>query len=90
MLMDDLRGRLTNRVQLTTDGNKAYLTAVEEAFGADVDYAMLVKLYGAGPTTTDDAAARRYSPGRMCRRPQRDDYRQTRPKACQHELHGAG
>jgi IS1 family transposase len=62
MLMDDLRGRLVNRVQLTTDGHKAYLSAVEEAFGVDIDYAMLVKLYGTGPATTDDAAARRYSP----------------------------
>src|SRR4051812_19000618 len=62
MLMDDLRGRLSNRVQLTTDGHKAYLSAVEEAFGADINYAMLVKLYGTGPATTDDAAARRYSP----------------------------
>jgi IS1 family transposase len=50
-LMDDLRERLANRVQLTTDGHKAYLEAVEGAFGGDVDYAMLVKLYGetAGP-----------------------------------------
>lgn len=55
--MDDLRGRLANRVQLTTDGHKAYLRAVEEAFGADVDYAMLVKLYGEGPKTEA-----RYSP----------------------------
>src|SRR4051812_4289071 len=62
LLMDDLRGRLANRVQLTTDGHKAYLSAVEETFGADIDYAMLVKLYGAGPATTDDAAGRRYSP----------------------------
>jgi hypothetical protein len=46
MLMDDLRGRLANRVQLTTDGHRAYLQAVEEAFGADVDYGMLMKLYG--------------------------------------------
>ena len=45
--MDDLRSRLTTRVQLTTDGRRPYLQAVEEAFGADVDYAMLVKLYGA-------------------------------------------
>ena len=49
MLMDDLRGRLANKVQLTTDGHKAYLSAVEEAFGADIDYAMLVKLYGDWP-----------------------------------------
>ncbi len=47
--MDDLRGRLAHRVQLTTDGHKAYLSAVEEAFGDDVDYAMLVKLYGETP-----------------------------------------
>jgi hypothetical protein len=38
--------RLTGRVQLTTDGHKAYLAAVEAAFGADVDYAMLIKVYG--------------------------------------------
>ena len=42
--MDDVGKRLANRVQLTTDGHRAYLGAVEEAFGADVDYAMLVKL----------------------------------------------
>jgi len=57
ILMDDLRARLSNRVQLTTDGHKAYLEAVEGAFGADVDYAQLVKLYG--PTIT---APGRYSP----------------------------
>jgi len=56
-LMDDLRERLANRVQLTTDGHKAYLEAVEGAFGADVDFAQLVKLYG--PTIT---APGRYSP----------------------------
>src|SRR3981189_1417145 len=44
-LMDDLRGRLANRVQLTTDGHRAYLNAVEEAFGDDIDYAQLIKLY---------------------------------------------
>lgn len=61
-LMDDLRGRLANKVPLTTDGHKAYLQAVEDAFGTDIDYAMLMKLYGAAPATTDDAAGRRYSP----------------------------
>jgi IS1 family transposase len=60
MLMDDLRGRLANRVQLTTDGHKAYLSAVEEAFGAEIDYGMLVKLYGEPPRSPE--AARRYSP----------------------------
>lgn len=55
--MDDLASRLANRVQLTTDGHRAYLEAVEEAFGGDVDYAMLVKLYGDGPEPDT-----RYSP----------------------------
>ena len=41
----DLQGRLANRVQLTTDGHRAYLVAVESAFGADIDYAMLNKIY---------------------------------------------
>jgi IS1 family transposase len=58
MLMDDLRGRLANRVQLTTDGHKAYLSAVEEAFGDDIDYAQLIKLYGDAP----EAFKGRYSP----------------------------
>lgn len=49
IFMDDLRSRLANRVQLTTDGHRAYLDAVEGAFGSDVDYAMLVKLYGGSP-----------------------------------------
>jgi IS1 family transposase len=57
ILMDDLRSRLANRVQLTTDGHKAYLDAVEEAFGSDVDFAQLVKIYG--PTF---AGPGRYSP----------------------------
>lgn len=56
--MDDLRARLANRVQLTTDGHKAYLEAVEGAFGGDVDYAQLVKIYGAAP----EGPQRRYSP----------------------------
>ena len=59
MLMDD-RGRLANRVQLTTDGHSAYLSAVEEAFGSGVDYSMLIKLYGEPPSSPE--AARRYSP----------------------------
>jgi len=47
--MADVADRLDNRVQLTTDGHKAYLNAVEDAFGGNVDYAQLVKLYGAAP-----------------------------------------
>jgi IS1 family transposase len=54
----DLATRLAHRVQITSDGLKAYLEAVEDAFGMDVDYAMLVKMYGA--TTVEDQ--RKYSP----------------------------
>ena len=57
--MDDLRSRLSNRVQLTTDGHKAYLEAVEGAFGGDVDYAQLIKIYG---DMGGKSAARKYSP----------------------------
>jgi IS1 family transposase len=59
-LMDDLRQRVTTRLQLTTDGHTPYLRAVEEALGADIDYAMLIKLYGEPPASPE--AARRYSP----------------------------
>ncbi|HXW24605.1 MAG TPA: IS1 family transposase [Xanthobacteraceae bacterium] len=55
--MDDLASRLANRVQLTSDGHKAYLEAVEGAFGGDIDYAMLVKIYGNPPE-----GEKRYSP----------------------------
>ena len=56
--IDDLRARLANRVQLTSHGHRAYLEAGEGAFGADVDYAQLVKLYGSAP----EGPTRRYSP----------------------------
>ena len=56
--MHDLAERLAHRVQLTTDGHRAYLSAVESAFGSDVDYAMLVKLYG-----SDAGDDTKYSPG---------------------------
>jgi IS1 family transposase len=56
--IQDVAGRLANRVQLTTDGHKPYLEAVEGAFGADVDYAMLIKHYG-----EPVGALGRYSPG---------------------------
>jgi IS1 family transposase len=55
--IDDLASRLANRVQITTDGHKAYLDAIDMAFGGEVDYAMLVKLYGPAPE-----GDRRYSP----------------------------
>ncbi len=54
----DLATRLSNRVQITSDGHRAYLQAVDDAFGWEVDYAMLVKMYGG--TTTEDQ--RKYSP----------------------------
>lgn len=56
--MLDLAGRLKNRVQLTTDGHKVYLQAVENAFGCEIDYAMLVKIYGKASQEDE----RRYSP----------------------------
>lgn len=46
--MHDLAGRFANRVQLTTDEHRLYFSAVEDAFGSEIDYAMLVKLYGKG------------------------------------------
>jgi hypothetical protein len=55
--MTDLAARLAHRVQLTTDGRSAYLTAVEDGFGDHVDYAQLVKIYGEGLKT-----GARYSP----------------------------
>ncbi len=59
--MDDLRSRLANRVQLTTDGHKPYLEAVEGAFGGDIDYAMLIKHYGT-PDGAGKSHERKYSP----------------------------
>lgn len=56
--MADLAGRLANRVQLTSDGHKPYLKAVDAAFGDNIDYAMLVKIYG----EIDTEGQRRYSP----------------------------
>jgi IS1 family transposase len=56
--MQDVADRVSDRIQLTSDGHKAYLDAVEGAFGADIDYAMLVKIYGA----SSDSAKGRYSP----------------------------
>jgi hypothetical protein len=58
--MLDLSSRIANRFQLTTDGHHVYLNAVENTFGSEIDYAMLVKVYGAAPETET-----RYSPGRI-------------------------
>jgi len=54
----DLSERLSHRVQLSTDGFKVYLTAIEEAFGCEIDYAMIVKIYG----HSEDDESKRYSP----------------------------
>ena len=73
--ISDVADRVANRVQLTSDGHKAYLEAVEGAFGADIDYAMLVKIYGG-------IAGQRQGPlqpRRMHRRDQDPDRRQARP-----------
>jgi hypothetical protein len=57
--MNDVADRLANKVQLTTDGLKAYLNAVESAFAGEIDYAQLIKVYGTDP----GVPAGRYSPG---------------------------
>jgi IS1 family transposase len=61
--MRDVAARLANRVQLTTDGHKGYLTAVDDAFGTQIDYAMLQKLY-ASESRSSGASEHRYSPGK--------------------------
>ena len=57
--LQDIQGRLSNRIQLTTDGHKMYLTAVPDAFAQNIDYAQLVKVYGSDPE-----GQKRYSPAR--------------------------
>ncbi len=57
LFMEDVASRVTSRIQITTDGHRAYAEAVEGAFGMDVDYAMLIKLYG------NDSFDTKYSPG---------------------------
>ncbi len=57
LFMEDLASRVSTRIQITTDGHKVYADAVEGAFGMDVDYAMLIKLYG------NDSFDRKYSTG---------------------------
>ena len=62
--MDDLRSRLDDRPQISTDGLKSYIEAVEGAFGGDVDFAQLVKLYG--EPTGKEGPERKYSPSDCC------------------------
>ncbi len=58
LFIKDLESRLKNRVQITTDGHKVYLDAIEDAFGGEIDYAMLVKVYESSPAEDQ----RKYSP----------------------------
>lgn len=60
--LDDLRDRLANRVQLTTDGNHVYLEGMRKTFGPDVDYAQLVKMYGNAPDEGRKTHEKKYSP----------------------------
>jgi IS1 family transposase len=75
--MEDLASRVTTRIQITTDGHRAYAEAVEGAFGMDVDYAMLIKLYGA----PSDNPETRYSPAVCIGNTHRDSERQPRSPA---------
>jgi len=61
--IQELAHRINHRIQLTTDGHKVYLRAVEAAFGSEIDYAMLVKLYGKEGGVSEE---RKYSPGECC------------------------
>ena len=80
--MLDCAARIKGRVQITTDGHKAYLEAVEEAFGADVDYAQLQKIYGA----PSDEETRRYSPARCIGCELKVSERRSRSQAREHVL----
>ena len=61
MFIEDLASRLAHKVQLTTDGHKTYLAAVEGIFGVNIDYAMLVKMYG---ESMEQKVEKRYSPAK--------------------------
>ena len=70
-LMQDLAGRLVSRVQISTDGLKAYVSAVEDAFGGEVDFAQLHKIYGNEPTGPET----RYSPAECIGCEKRQEWR---------------
>jgi IS1 family transposase len=65
VFLRDLASRLANRVQLTTDGHPIYRDAVERSFGADVDYAQIIKDYGVEDSEDASPTARRYSPNKV-------------------------
>jgi len=60
--MQDVASRITNRIQLTTDGHRIYADAVEDAFGSEIDYAMLVKIYGASTIVLASLSHRQTAP----------------------------
>lgn len=62
--MEDMASRLTNRVQLTTDGHHAYLEAVTDSFGSQIDFAQLVKIYGSS-SDSNSPTERKYSPSKL-------------------------
>ncbi len=65
IFINDLASRLANRVQLTTDGHRPYLDAIADAFGNDIDYAILIKVYGNADQSKQEQ--RRYSPAQFTR-----------------------
>jgi hypothetical protein len=79
--MKDVASRLSNRVQLTTDGFHCYLEPVDAAFPHGIDYAMLVKLYG-----TDPMAEKRYSPSICLSAESKDCSRRSGSQAYQYQL----
>jgi IS1 family transposase len=81
--LQDVAGRLSNRIQLTTDGHKMYLNAIIDAFADDIDYAQLVKVFGADPD-----GARTYSPAQCLGIKKGIRSRRPRSEAYFHQLRG--
>ena len=71
-------------MQITTDGLQSYISAIEDAFGADVDYSQLIKLYG-----SESESEKRYSPCGVYRYHPEAGHRPSGPEAHQHVLRGA-
>jgi len=64
--MKDLASRIKNRIQLTTDGLASYLKAVNDAFGSEIDFAQLVKVYGSSSESeSENTTDRKYSPSKL-------------------------
>ena len=76
IFMEDVASRLRHRIQLSTDGHKAYLDAIEETFGCEIDYAQLVKMYG-NDSTGSNLNERKYSPAECHRNREEKDHGQS-------------